>query len=201
MTLAEAIQMLALKGSEIYCKICTVDAVDRTARTVDYTPIDEGAPLVGVNLQANQGGEAGIVPFPAVGSYVVVAFISPSVAVTVLCEEIDTLQINIGRSSATITAEGIDAAVGDTTVRITAEGITFNGGKLGGLVVIEKLTQTINDLIQAFNTHTHVLPIGSVAVTGTATAQSNPAPVTVPAVTVSHPLAEAKNYEDNNVKH
>ena len=36
-----------------------------------------------------------------------------------------------------------------------AESITINGGKLGGLINIEPLTQKINELVQAFNAHTH----------------------------------------------
>ena len=36
-----------------------------------------------------------------------------------------------------------------------AESITLNGGKLGGLINIEQLTQKINELVQAFNAHTH----------------------------------------------
>ena len=36
-----------------------------------------------------------------------------------------------------------------------AESITLNGGKLGGLINIEPLTQKINELVQAFNSHTH----------------------------------------------
>lgn len=35
------------------------------------------------------------------------------------------------------------------------ESITINGGKLGGLINIEPLTQKINELVQAFNSHTH----------------------------------------------
>lgn len=54
MTIQEAIRKMAAAGTEPYCKVCTVDAVDEDARTVDCTPLDEGAPLVGVNLQANQ---------------------------------------------------------------------------------------------------------------------------------------------------
>ena len=84
MTLKEAIRVLAMSGAELYCKICTVDAVDVEARTVDCTPIDESAPLVGVNLQASQDSSVGVVLFPAVGSYVIVAFITPAVAAVVL---------------------------------------------------------------------------------------------------------------------
>lgn len=201
MTLKEAIRVLAMSGAELYCKICTVDAVDVEARTVDCTPIDESAPLVGVNLQASQDGSVGVVQFPAAGSYVVVAFIDPAVAVVVLCDRIDKVQLDIGRTSATVTGDGVNAAVGDMTMKITSEEITLNGGELGGLVKIEQLTKTLNDLIGSFNTHTHELPTGAVAVAGSATAQSNPAPVVVPPIARAHPIVKRETYEDNNVKH
>lgn len=201
MTLKEAIRILALSGVEMYCKVCTVDAVDEQARTVDCTPIDEGAPLVGVNLQASQEGSVGIVVFPTVGSYVLVGFLDPAVAAVLLTEEVGKVRINIGRTSATVTDEGLDAAIGDTTVRITADGITLNGGRLGGLVKIEELTRTLNNLIRAFNNHTHELPTGAVAVTGSATAQANPAPVVIPAPTQGHPMVATQDYEDAKVKH
>lgn len=135
MTLKEAIRVLAMSGTELYCKICTVDAVDEKARTVDCTPIDESAPLVGVNLQASQEGAVGVVQFPAAGSYVVVAFISPAVAVVVLCDQIDKVQLDIGRTSATVTNEAI----------------TLNGGKLGGLVISGKTAGRLNALEKDIN--------------------------------------------------
>lgn len=201
MTLKEAIRTLATAGVEMYCKICTVDSVDEQARTVDCTPIDESAPLVGVNLQASQEGSLGVVLFPTVGSYIVVSFINPAVAVVALCDQVEKVQIDIGQTSATITGDGVDAAVGDTTMKITPEGIILNGGQLGGLVKIEELTKMLNDLIRAFNGHTHELPTGTVAVTGSATAQANPAAVVVPPIAQAHPVVERKTYEDNNVKH
>lgn len=201
MTLKDAIRTLALAGAEMYCKVCTVDAVDVEARTVDCTPLDESAPLVGVNLQASQDGKVGIVQFPAAGSYVVVAFINPAVAVVVLCDQLDRVQLDIGRTSATLTAEEVTAALGDTTLKITPEGITLNGGTLGGLVKIGELTRTLNELIGAFNNHTHEIPVGTVAVTGSATAQANPAPVVVPPITSQHPSVAVKDYEDDKVKH
>ena len=57
MTLAEAIRRLAMTGSEIYCKVCTVDSVDEKARTVDCTPLDESAPLVGRSEERRVGKE------------------------------------------------------------------------------------------------------------------------------------------------
>ena len=102
MTIQEAIRKMAAAGTEPYCKVCTVDAVDEDARTVDCTPLDEGAPLVGVNLQANQECGEGVVLFPAVGSYVVVSFLGASVAVAVLAEKVDKIDLKIGDTSAEI---------------------------------------------------------------------------------------------------
>ena len=65
--------MMAQGGTEMYCKICTVDSVNEDARTIDCSPIDESAPLVGVNLQADQSQEVGVVAIPVEGSSVVVA--------------------------------------------------------------------------------------------------------------------------------
>ncbi|MDR1274596.1 MAG: hypothetical protein LBK12_08600 [Odoribacteraceae bacterium] len=192
---------MALSGEEFYCKTCTVDAVDATARTIDCSPLDDSAPLLGVNLQANQGGEEGVVAFPAPGSHVVVAFITPAIAVVVLSEKIDKIGMKIGDTTATLVDGQVDIATGGTTVNITPDGMTINGGTLGGLVRIEALTSKINDLIEAFNAHTHELLPGAVAVTGSPTAQSNPAPVMVPAITSQHPAVSVSDYEDEHVKH
>ena len=74
MDIRNAIRLMAQNGTEMYNKICVVDSVDEDMRTIECTPIDEGAPLLGVNLQANQEQEDGVVSFPAVGSYVLVGF-------------------------------------------------------------------------------------------------------------------------------
>ena len=185
MTIKESIRLLALAGEELYCKVCVVDAVHEQARTIDCSPLDESAPLLAVNLQANQGSETGVVAFPAVGSHVVVAFISPAVAVVVLTGIVEKVALKIG----------------DTTAEITPGSIVINGGTLGGLVKIEALTSKLNDLIDAFNAHTHELLPGAVAVTGSATAQANPAPVVVPAITSLHPGVTVSDYEDNKVTH
>lgn len=39
------------------------------------------------------------------------------------------------------------------------ESVTFNGGKLGGLVNIGQLTEKLNALVDAFNTHTHQVTV------------------------------------------
>lgn len=151
MTIAEAIRQMAAAGLELYGKVCTVDAVDEDARTVDCTPIDEGAPLLGVNLQANQESEDGVVLFPALGSYVVVSFLEASVAVVILCEKVDKIVLKIGKTTAQLVDGQIDVAVQDITAQVTAKAVTFNGGKLGGLVVSQKTADKLNALEDDIN--------------------------------------------------
>lgn len=217
MTIQEAIRQMAAAGLELYSKVCTVDTVDEKARTVDCTPIDEGAPLLGVNLQANQESEDGVVVFPAVGSYVMVVFLNPSAALVVLTEKVDKIKFKIGDTTAEVVDGQIDIAVKDTTVKLTgeqvdvaakgttvkmnSEGFVINGGNLGGVIKIQQLTDKINALIDAFNNHTHEIPSGSVAVTGSATAQANAAPVSVPAIMSPHTKVQVSDYENEKVKH
>jgi hypothetical protein len=235
MNIKEAIQALAQRSTEMYCKICTVDAVDAEARTVDCSPIDESAPLLGVNLQANQEGEDGVVVFPAVGSYVVVAFLNEAAAVVVLTDEVDKVVLKMGKTAAEIVdgemsiaiedgatakltgseiafavkdsrvnvnANGtMEAGVGETMIEVTKDGIKLNGGENGGLVHIEKFTTKVNELINAFNNHIHEIPSGGIAVTGSATAQTNSYLVLVPPISSKHTEVIASDYENNKVKH
>ncbi len=200
MTIQEAIKQLSAAGTEIYCKICTIDAVDVEARTVDCSPLDESAPLVGVNLQANQDAGTGVVAIPAPGSYVVVGFLSPSAAVVILTEKIDRYLVDIGDAHARITDGQIDIAVKDTTVKVDSSGIVMNGGGLGGLVKIQELTDKLNELIDAFNAHTHEIATGGIAVTGSATAQSNATPVSVPAIIAKQKHVSVSDYENPKIK-
>lgn len=72
------------------------------------------------------------------------------------------------------------------------ESITINGGKLGGLINIESLTQKINELVRTFNNHTH-----QVSTTGSATAQTG----TAAAVTSKASELNKQDYEDTKVTH
>lgn len=144
MDLRQAIQQMAMSGAELYCKVCTVDAVDEDARTIDCTPIDEGAQLLGVNLQADQEQEVGVVQFPAEGSDVVVAFLSANVAVVVLTTEVTKTMLTVGNTEAvvednsvTLATEKVSVEVKDKTAKIDVDGTTvefdgntttFNGG-------------------------------------------------------------------------
>lgn len=144
MNIQNAIKQLALAGSEMYLTVCTVDAVDEKARTIDCTPINEGAQILGVNLQGNQEQEIGVVSFPAVGSDVVVGFINPAVAVVVLTTKLTKAVITIGNTEATVednsvvlktqkgsvtlTADNLKLDIDGTTLELKKGLSTWNGG-------------------------------------------------------------------------
>lgn len=77
------------------------------------------------------------------------------------------------------------------------ERIEINGGKLGGLINIRELTEKINDLVKAFNNHTHIIPTGGV-VCG---AYPNVNPVNVPAIASKAAALDKADYEDETIKH
>lgn len=155
MNIREAIRELARSGQETVAKICKVDRVDKTARTVDCTPIDEGAPLLGVNLQANQGSDFGVVTIPKEGSYVVVGFVAEgSAGVVLLTDDIERVEVVIEKDTAraVMDKEGVRINVGGSiSAELTKDCVTFNGGKLGGLVKVEDLTGRINTIEKDIN--------------------------------------------------
>ena len=173
--LRNIIRQLAQPDGETVALVCTVDEVDKTARTIDCTPINEGAPLLGVNLQANQEADYGFCLFPEKGSFVVVGFVADGA---------DGLRIKTEKMSADINRDNI----------------IFNGGDLNGLVVIQKLTDklnelkdTVNDLITKYNAHIH---------TTTATVGTGPVGVLSPTTSTAQP-AKAFNksdYENTKIK-
>lgn len=206
MTIQDAIRIIAQNDSEIYCKICTVDTIDPDARTLDVTPIDGSAPVLGVNLQANQDGKVGVVLWPAEKSYVVVAFINDAAGVVVLTEQIERIELKIGEDNPVegLIEEGaVKLAVGKTTVEVAPDKeITFNGGGLGGLVKVKELTDKLNKLrdeVDAialkYNSHTHITTatIGDSAKLGIIEAPTSTAQLTTP--------FKRDDYENTKIKH
>ena len=147
---------MAQQDGETVALVCIVDDVDKTARTIDCTPVNEGAPLLGVNLQANQGSDFGLVIYPEKGAFVVVGFMADGAAGLMLAtDKIESAEMVIGETAAVIDAEGIRLKTAQMSADINKSDIIFNGGKLDGLVVIQKLTDKLNELVKTFNTHTH----------------------------------------------
>ncbi len=77
------------------------------------------------------------------------------------------------------------------------ERIEINGGKLGGLINIEELTERLNSLVNAFNSHTHTIPSGGV-ICGN---DPNEVPVVVPPVLSPASSFSRSEYEDESIKH
>ena len=136
MTIADIIKEIAKGNVSQSIIVCTVTAVDTKARTIDAQPIDDGAPLLAVNLQANQDAEVGLVLFPRIGSYVVVGMLDGYAAGVVLLTE---------------DVESILATVGNMSIEMTEEGIKLNGGDLGGMVKVEDLTTRLNAIEDDIN--------------------------------------------------
>lgn len=163
--------------------VCTVDSVDTTRRTIDCTPLDEGAPLLDVNLQANQESKVGVVQFPRKGSMVIVAMNTIGQAAVVLAEDVETIAINIADS---------------TTIDITEDGIVMNGGELGGMIKIQDLTDHINTLEKDINTLKEVFKSWSVV------AQDGGSALKTAASTwygQTLTLTTRQDYENEKVKH
>lgn len=152
--LKNIIRQLANEGSSASLLVGTVSAVDTETRTVDVEPINEDAPILGVNLQANQEAAVGVVLFPRKGSYVTVAMLSGYAAgVVVLTEDVESIEVNINDGTKlTITEDGISLNVKDgITLDIDDSAAVFNGGDLGGLIKIKELTDKLNAIEKDIN--------------------------------------------------
>lgn len=93
------------------------------------------------------------------------------------------------------TAVTVGSLSGDLTDLVVlqvdhVESVTINGGKLGGLINIGALTDKINELVDAFNRHTHTVTV------------SHPGGT----FTTMRPASQARtfskgDYEDEKIKH
>ena len=199
--IADIIRQMAQGGRQTVSLVCTVDAVDKDARTVDCTPLDEGAPLLGVNLQANQESKVGVVSFPRVGSFVVVGFVADgSAGVVLLTDDVESVEVVISDDTARVTMDedGVRVEVGDeTTAELTKDGIVFNGGDLGGLVKVEELTKQINAIEKDINTLKNIFT-GWVTVSQDGGAALKTAATTWAGQTLT--LTKRGDYENEKVK-
>ncbi len=218
--IADIIRKLAQGGSQTVSLVCTVDSVDKDARTVDCTPLDEGAPLLGVNLQANQESTVGVVVYPRVGSFVVVGFVAEgSAGVVLLTDDIESVEvvisdetttavldedgvrINVGdKVSADMSADSVICKVGDnTSAELTNDGIVLNGGSLRGLVKIDELEDNLDQLKKYVETMKKAISTGIKAV-GVSTAASGPTGATAFDGAMASAMINFKNMENEKVK-
>jgi hypothetical protein len=143
-------------------------------KTCDVEPLNEDAILYDVRLSSVLDSEQGLCVFPKLHSIVIVVLLDEASAYVSLVNEVKKIELKIGDTY-------ISVIEGKILINCNVnEGIVFNGGNLGGMVVVGNLVTAYNDLvtivnqlISKFNTHTH-----QVATTGTATQQTGLAAVT-----------------------
>jgi hypothetical protein len=119
--IATAIKQAAARGEQLYLKLCRVDSVNTTERTISCTPVDGGAQLIGVNLQATTSQTAGVTLFPKPGTSVAVGYYDRNNAVVILMDAVDKIAVN-------------------------CDSIQFNDGTNRGLVKIGLLEQNMNSI-------------------------------------------------------
>ncbi len=174
----DAIKKAATRGLQIYIKLCTVDSVDETARTINCTPLDGTAQLADVNLQSITEKNNGLLISPTVGSHVAVGFFDKNNAVVLMYSEIEKILLDVD------------------------DIIVINGGKNDGLVKIKELTgklnelkDTVNELVKQYNEHIH---------TTTATIGAGTSVGVISPTKSSAGQAKAfteSDYENENIKH
>nr|DAE63448.1 MAG TPA: hypothetical protein [Caudoviricetes sp.] len=113
---------------------------------------------------------------PAIGSYVMVLQMGMAEGLVVATSKIEKVEIKTG----------------NVMLDMSAAGIVMNGGELGGMIDIAKLTGKVNELVDAFNGHTH-----EVSTTGSAAAQTGTAAV----IASKAKKLDRGDYEDERVKH
>lgn len=79
--------------------------------------------------------------------------------------------------------------------------IIINGGNNDGLVIIQKLTNKINELVDWCKNHTHLLQIGTVNVAGNMGSATNASPINVPSPKSPPNKLNKKDYENKKIKH
>lgn len=130
--IAEAIRQLAGLGLMPFT-IGKVESVN--GRTCTVNPVDGGAAIENVRLNAYTDGDKGIVITPKAGSFVIVGMINPVDAMVLMCYEIDS----------------IEEVIGSTSFKMTDGETIFNDGSNGGLIIVNDLVSKINDIENDIN--------------------------------------------------
>ena len=114
-------------GRQAQLRWCTARSVDKEKRIMDA--MGEADELEYFDIQLGMGA---VNIYPKVGSLCLIAIVEG--------QETDAYLVS---------AAEVDG------MELTAETITLNGGQTGGLVLVEKLTEKLNAIVEAFNKHTH----------------------------------------------
>lgn len=172
--IGDAIKLAAGTGVETYIRLCMVDSVNEEKRTIECTPLDGGAKLTDVNMQAVTEGKGGLLIIPKKNSHVAVGFFDKNNAVVLLYSEIEKILLDAG----------------DT--------ISFNGGKNDGLVVVSKMVGWMEKVHSDLTTLQASL--ASIPVTGAVPAGTLPV-VANCVFSPQTPLPVQQDFENDKIKH
>lgn len=150
-------------GFDATIELATVKSVDELSMTCDVSLFDnEDLILEGVKLKPVVPGldltEMGAVTYPVVGSKVLIGQInnSPEDLFVVMFSKVQKVSLDAG----SLFSMAMDMQGGGMALNLAK--MVFNGGKNGGMPKAKPLVdslnvleQKLNDLIEAFNTHTH----------------------------------------------
>ncbi len=165
-------------------------------KTCNVEPLNEDAILYDVRLSSVLDSPQGLCVFPKLDSIVIVVLLDEASAYIGLVNEVKKIELKIDNTYISVIKDKIliDCNVDN--------GIVFNGGGLGGMVVVGNLVTAYNDLvgvvnqlITKFNTHTH-----PVATTGTAAAQTGLASVTTGIQTTTANTTSSSALENRKIK-
>lgn len=152
-------------------KTVTVESVDEVSNLANVT-IFEGDTPIQVPLSLFNIGTSNVTVVPTVGSVAVIA--NPNGDDNnpqfLWFESVDKVSFKRGSVSATLQVDpddesndSISLSLGESSIDVTSDLIQFNGGSLGGLVIVGKLTERLNKLASELETlqnnilaHTHV---------------------------------------------
>lgn len=157
-------------------KTVTIESVDEENNAANVTIFEDDAPIQ-VPLSLFNIGTANVTIVPTVGSVAVIA--NPNGDDNnpqfLWFESVDKVSFKRGSVSATLqvdpddeSKDSISLSLGESSIDVTSDLIQFNGGSLGALVAISKLTERLNKLKSELDTlqnniaaHQHTAPGGT----------------------------------------
>lgn len=157
-------------------KTVTIESVDEGNNVANVTIFEGDAPIQ-VSLSLFNIGTANVTIVPTVGSVAVIA--NPNGDDNnpqfLWFESVDKVSFKRGSVSATLqvdpddeSKDSISLSLGESSIDVTSDLIQFNGGSLGALVAISRLTERLNKLKSELDTlqnniatHTHPAPGGT----------------------------------------
>lgn len=159
-------------------KTVTIESVDEANNVANVTIFEGDAPIQ-VPLSLFNIGTSNVTIVPTVGSVAVIA--NPNGDDNnpqfLWIESVDKVSFKRGSVSATLqvdpddeSKDSISLSLGESSIDVTSDLIQFNGGSLGALVAISRLTERLNKLKSELDTlqnniatHTHPAPGGTTA--------------------------------------